>query len=95
MASTQENIEIKHTLVDTTPRSEPCNDDSEWTICCSHTNRFALKYLIQVTMGSAVMIFAMCQIAWGDDEEDKAIFYSLISGTLGYFLPHPSMSDRS
>ena len=66
---------------------------NEWSVCCSNTNRFALKYLIQVSMGSAVMIFAMCQIALGDDQEDKSIYYSLLSGTLGYFLPHPSMNE--
>ena len=69
-------------------------DTKEWQICCSHTNQHALKYIIQVIMGASVMLFSMGMIFASDTEEDNAIYYSLLSGTLGYFLPHPSLSEN-
>jgi hypothetical protein len=78
-----------HEPIPQQPRQPP----DEWSICCSKTNSHALKYLIQVVMGGSVMIFSMAMIVTQDgDTHDKAIYYSLLSGTLGYFLPHPSLN---
>ena len=73
------------------PSHIPRQSSIEWKVCCSQTNQHALKYIIQVTMGSIVMIFCMCMIVIDDEMDDKSIYYSLLSGTLGYFLPHPSL----
>ena len=81
------------------PRSERKkieNDQlrEEWSGCCSRSNKDFVKYVTQVSMGSAVIIFSMIQVARGD-VESKEIYFSLLSGTLGLFLPHPQMkSDK-
>jgi hypothetical protein len=83
----------KSNLVD---QKKTTNDDTAyWKICCSNTNHHALKYLIQVSMGASVMIFCMTMIVVAPTNDDKAIYYSLLSGTLGYFLPHPNLSSEN
>ena len=44
-------------------------------------------------MGATVIIFSMIQIS-RDDVENTEIYFSLLSGTLGLFLPHPQMKDK-
>lgn len=63
----------------------------QWKVCCSNTDRHFFKYLTQIVMGSCVMIFSMYQIVMGS--ENNEIYFSLLSGTLGLFLPHPSASS--
>lgn len=63
----------------------------EWQGCCSRTNKHFLKYITQIIMGSSVMIFSMVQISRG--AENPEIYFSLLSGTLGLFLPHPQIGD--
>lgn len=89
-----QDSEEKTTLIHKIPTRQRQMTSKEWTICCSHTNKHALKYLIQVTMGSCVMIFCMIMIVLDEEAEDKSIYYSLLSGTLGYFLPHPSLDGH-
>ena len=66
----------------------------DWDICCSHTNQHALKYLIQVGMGCSVMAFCMIMIIYDDNVDNKTIYFSTLSGTLGYFLPHPTIQPH-
>jgi hypothetical protein len=61
----------------------------EWQGCCSKTNKHYLKFLIQISMGSTVMLFSMVQIAI--EAPNPEIYFSLLSGTLGLFLPHPQI----
>jgi len=63
----------------------------EWSGCCSHSNKEFVKYITQIGFGAAVMIFSMIQIS-RPGVENKEIYFSLLSGTMGLFLPHPSMS---
>ena len=63
----------------------------EWTGCCSKTNKHFLKYLTQILMGGSVMVFCMVQIAKGSPNNE--IYFSLLSGTLGLFLPHPQIKS--
>lgn len=63
----------------------------EWSGCCSKTNKHFLKYITQIMMGGSVMVFCMVQIGVG--AENPEIYFSLLSGTLGLFLPHPQIKD--
>jgi hypothetical protein len=63
----------------------------EWRGCCSRTNKHYLKYLVQIAMGSFVILFSMIQIIL--DAPHKEIYFSMISGTLGSFLPHPQVRN--
>ena len=60
---------------------------NEWTGCCSKTNKHYLKYITQISMGSAVIVFCMAQII--REVENPQVYFSLLSGTLGLFLPAP------
>jgi hypothetical protein len=61
----------------------------EWRGCCSKHDKHFIKYMAQILMGSSVMIFAMVQIIL--DAPHKEIYFSMISGTLGSFMPHPQI----
>jgi hypothetical protein len=65
--------------------------DPTWETCCSNSERSFIKFVVQVAMGFLVIAFCMGLIALGDGEHDM-IAFSLISGTMGLFFPHPSMA---
>ena len=65
----------------------------EWSGCCSKSNKEFVKYITQIGFGASVMIFSMVQISRAD-VESKEIYFSLLSGTLGLFLPHPQMKSE-
>jgi hypothetical protein len=67
--------------------------NEEWHACCSRSNKQFIKYMTQVGFGAALVIFSMIQIAQ-DDVKNKEIFFSLLSGTVGIFLPHPQMKSE-
>ena len=64
----------------------------EWSGCCSRSNKEFVKYITQIGFGASVMIFSMIQIS-RSDVENKEIYFSLLSGTLGLFLPNPQMKN--
>ena len=81
----------------TTPRTERKRIEneklrSEWSMCCSGTSQDFVKYVTQIGFGASVMVFAMVQISRAD-VENKEIYFSMLSGTLGLFLPHPTMKS--
>lgn len=66
---------------------------NRWDICCSKTDRRALKFLVQVIFGLSIVIFSMVMIVVRVDQ-DNAVFYSMLSGTVGLFLPHPTINKE-
>jgi hypothetical protein len=48
-----------------------------------------VKFLIQVLFGASLVLFAMIMIV-KDERPDKEIYFSMLSGTVGLFLPHPT-----
>ena len=79
----------------TTERKTIENDQlrDEWSGCCSKSNKEFVKYITQIGFGASVMIFSMVQIS-RDDVLNKEIYFSLLSGTLGLFLPNPSIKGE-
>ena len=69
------------------------DDNREWKICCSNSSKPFVKYLSQVGFGAAVVIFSMIQISRNVD--DKAIYFGIMSATVGIFMPHPTMSKEA
>jgi hypothetical protein len=65
----------------------------EWSGCCSHTNKHFIKYLTQILFGASVCIFSMVQIG-RNDVPNKEVYFGLLSGTMGIFMPHPSLKDK-
>jgi hypothetical protein len=72
--------------------NDDIDDDKEWTICCSKSNKECIKYGTQITIASFVLIFSASQLALGSD--DKEIYFSLISFVLGLIFPHPSLENH-
>ena len=65
----------------------------EWSGCCSRSNKDFVRWISQVGFGASVMIFSMVQISRAD-VENKEIYFSMLSGTMGLFLPHPTMGNK-
>jgi len=61
----------------------------DWA-CCSLKNKDEIKFFVQVGFGLIVVAFSIFQII--QDDSDKNVWISLLSGTLGLFLPNPSMA---
>ena len=64
---------------------------NEWAICCSKTNKEFLKYLVQIIMGGSVLCFSMIQILRGAKHSE--IYFRLLSGVIGSFMPHPQIKN--
>ena len=69
---------------------EPHNPN-EWKLCCSNSSKSFVKFLVQVLLGFTIILFSMVQIFRG--VEGQSIYFSLISGTLGIFFPHPTLGE--
>jgi hypothetical protein len=65
--------------------------DAVWRSCCFDVDRNAVKFVTQVCFGASVIVFSMAQIARG--VENQEIYFSMLSGTLGLFLPHPNLKS--
>jgi hypothetical protein len=63
----------------------------EWSGCCSRTNRHFIKYLTQCIFGGCVIVFSMVQLI--REVDNPEIYFSMLSGTLGLFLPHPQIKN--
>ncbi len=64
----------------------------EWSGCCSKSDRHFIKFITQVGFGASVILFSMVQISRGVENDE--IYFSLLSGTLGLFLPHPQLKGE-
>lgn len=72
---------------------DPVTPTQEWETCCSRSSSSFVKYMVQVLLGTLVLLFSMVQII--NKADNPAIYFSLISGTVGTFFPHPSMSSAA
>jgi hypothetical protein len=63
---------------------------THWKMCCSDSSPAFIKFVIQVIFGATLCAFAMTMIATRTDGENNEIYFSMLSGTVGLFLPHPT-----
>ena len=68
------------------------DDKQEWRLCCSNSDKGFVKYVVQALFGASLMVFSMVQIS-RSDVDHKEIYFSLLSGTVGLFLPHPTIKN--
>ena len=64
-----------------------------WRSCCFVVNKGMFKYATQCIICAMVLTFSMVQLFMGA-EEDKSVYFSLISGILGLFSPGPSLEEK-
>lgn len=96
-APIKKDSERKHNSPSSPLRKLPIlkrESSEQWDTCCSKTDRSFIKFVIQVTMGMIVIVFSMLLIGFGNGTHDT-IAFSLISGTMGLFFPHPSIKPES
>lgn len=74
------------------PRPITREETPEWDTCCSRTSQSFIKYTVQVGIGLIVILFSMVQII--NKVENPEIYFSLLSGTMGIFFPHPSLTPQ-
>ena len=61
-----------------------------WTACNTNCSGSLVKYACQMLACAAVMTFSFVSIAKNQDQ-DNSIYFSLISGVVGYVLPSPQL----
>lgn len=65
-------------------------DDVEWKICCSHSSKSFIKYVVTVIMSVIVLVFSIYMIAT-NPESDNSIYFSLVSTIIGMYMPQPTL----
>ena len=65
-------------------------DDVQWRICCSHSSKSFIKYVVTVIMSIIVLVFSIYMIAT-NPENDNSIYFSLMSSILTLYVPAPSL----
>ena len=65
-------------------------DDVQWRICCSHSSKSFIKYVVTVIMSIIVLVFSIYMIAT-NPESDNSIYFSLVSSILTLYIPAPSL----
>jgi len=69
---------------------ESHEDDVQWQICCSHSSKSFIKYVVTVIMSIIVLVFSIYMIAT-NPENDNSIYFSLLSSILTLYIPAPSL----
>ena len=65
-------------------------DDVQWQICCSHSSKSFIKYVVTVIMSIIVLVFSIYMIA-SNPENDNSIYFSLMSSIIGMYMPQPTL----
>jgi hypothetical protein len=71
---------------------EEHKDPARWESCCFAVDRDAVKFITQVMFGVSVVAFSMFQIV--RETKNPEIYFSLLSATVGVFMPHPEIKDK-
>ena len=68
------------------------NKDS-WRSCCFTVNVRALKYIIQVSILSMLIIYSSVMLVVNQDCQSQTNYSSLLMICLGCFMPQPKISQ--
>jgi len=67
------------------------NDDKQWYVCCSRTERGFIKYLVQVVFGLLTIVFCMGMLI--TNQQNREFYIAILSAVVGIFLPHPTITS--
>ena len=70
--------------------TESQEDDVQWQICCSHSSKSFIKYVVTVLMSIIVLVFSIYMIAT-NPENDNSIYFSLMASIIGMYMPAPTL----
>ena len=63
-------------------------DTTNYSYLKSHPLKISL-FIIQVILSLGIITFSLIQISIIPEEEGKSVYFSLVSGLVGYWLPSP------
>jgi hypothetical protein len=72
--------------------SRNTKERQEWRSCCFSINQSAVKYFVQITILSSLIIFSATMLVIDKNCESQRNYGSLLMVCLGCFLPTPKMS---
>ena len=64
-----------------------------WSLCCSKSSASLIRYIGQMVCCASVLTFSFYQISQ-DKHGDNSVYFSLISGIVGYLLPAPQLQEN-
>ena len=67
-------------------------DEKEWRLCCSHSSKAFIKYIVMVVISVIVLLFSIFMIV-NNPEKDNSIYFSLISSILSLYVPAPTLEN--
>ena len=73
-------------------RVQIAQEADQWRLCCSKSSGSLVRFAAQMTVCAAVLGFSFYSIAQ-DPLADNSIYFSLISGIVGYVMPSPQLGD--
>mgnify|MGYP001476980873 CR=1 FL=1 len=86
----QSDMENNLLIDNNTPNNIQNNiiDTTNYSYLKSHPLKISL-FIIQVILSLGIITFSLIQISIIPEEEDKSVYFSLVSGLVGYWLPSP------
>lgn len=64
-----------------------------WKSCCGAVvDKRAVQFFVQLGVGGVVIVFCMVKISIANPDEDKTVYFSLLSALVGYFIPSPTLA---
>lgn len=83
------NIEDKNIEV----HSDTEEDDIQWQVCCSHSSKSFIKYVVTVIVSIIILCFSIFMIAVNPDN-DNSIYFSLLSSIMVLYVPAPTLDNK-
>ena len=78
-----------HNIVDIKERHID-EENVQWQICCSHSSKSFIKYMVTVAISIIVLCFSIFMIA-NNPENDNSIYFSLLSSIITLYIPAPTL----
>ncbi len=75
-------------------RAELESKKDSWDAGCGRCSGGLVRYLGQMVCCGAVLVFSFVQISRNPDKENS-VYFSLMSGILGYVLPAPQIGAHT
>jgi hypothetical protein len=75
-------------------RAELESKKDSWDAGCGRCSGGLVRYLGQMVCCGAVLVFSFVQISKNPDKENS-VYFSLMSGILGYVLPAPQIGAHT
>jgi hypothetical protein len=66
--------------------------ENNWMCMSRKFDKRCINYISQISIGLVVIFFSMYKLSTSKDCNEQSVYFSLLSGTVGFFMPSPSIS---